>query len=957
MPYFRWPAYLPLFLATALGFFFLGGVSLVLAIPPGYAIPLFPAAGFALVAVLHFGTKVLPAIWIGSFAFITTVILIHNPLTPTNIFAALGIASGSALQALAGSRLIQRLLDEKWKSFASERDTLRFLVAAGPVVCTISATVSVICQLQTGMINESEAGFVWWSWFLGDVLGTIVFAPLMIGWLYRDQKFWSNRFKLIILPSIAMFAVISVTLSTISNLQFNQLKTNIDEQGQKVARTLDNRIVAMQEILTSLASFIEVSQDLNADQFNRFSQSILLAHPDIAALSFNPIVPNAKRQEFEDNLAINYPHLSPKIMERDSQGALISSPIQQDYVVVAYIAPLQPNAKAIGFNINSESTRGDAITRSRQTGQSAITSKINLVQDNQSKSGALVLTPVTRKNSIQGFAVGVIKVSELVEIATNGLLHDGIELEISDPIATEEKQLLYFSGQAEFSPATAYIWETKLKIADREWILKVLPSHAYIQAMRPIQSWLVGVIGILLTAMLQVLVLGVTGRNNLIQQRIDEQTAELHLKNTELTKSKARYVSVVNHVKEIIFQTDTRGNWTFLNPSWTSITGFSVESSLETPCLNYIHQEDRLRANKLFISLIEGRKSNFSENRRPEIRYLNKSGDIRWMEITIDQTLDDSGKLIGTSGTLTDITERKQIDRRLQLAATVFTHANEGILITTPDSRIVDVNDAFTAITGYSKDEVIGKTPKILKSEQHNSSFLFDLRQKLKQSGKWHGEVWNRRKNGEAYAEMLSVSEVKDDNGQLQNYIAIFSDITVLKNQQQQLEHIAHYDPLTSLPNRLLLADRMNRAMTQVTRRNIGFVVAYIDIDGFKQINDNFGHAVGDRVLQKLAKNMGHVLRAGDTLARIGGDEFIALLLDLKDIDSCIHLLERILTAAQSPIQIGNTIHLVSASIGVTYYPQETLVDYQQLLSQSDQAMYQAKLEGKNRYHLYAFES
>lgn len=303
MSYFRRPAYLPLFLATALGFFFLGGVSLVLAIPPGYAIPLFPAAGFALVAVLHFGTKVLPAIWIGSFAFITTVILIHNPLTPTNIFAALGIASGSALQALAGSRLIQRLLGEKWKSFASERDTLRFLVAAGPVVCTISATVSVMVQLLTGMINTSETGFVWWSWFLGDVLGTIVFAPLMIGWLYRDQKFWSDRLRLIVLPTAGMFITISLTLSSISNLQFHELEENVRGQGQKIARTLDNRIVALEEILRSLASFIKVSEDLHVDQFSSFSETILKDHPDIAALSFNPIVPNEQRQQFEDRIA------------------------------------------------------------------------------------------------------------------------------------------------------------------------------------------------------------------------------------------------------------------------------------------------------------------------------------------------------------------------------------------------------------------------------------------------------------------------------------------------------------------------------------------------------------------------------------------------------------------------------------------------------------------------------
>lgn len=192
-------------------------------------------------------------------------------------------------------------------------------------------------------------------------------------------------------------------------------------------------------------------------------------------------------------------------------------------------------------------------------------------------------------------------------------------------------------------------------------------------------------------------------------------------------------------------------------------------------------------------------------------------------------------------------------------------------------------------------------------------------------------------------------------DGQLQNYIGLFSDITLLKNRQEQLEYIAHYDLLTQLPNRLLLADRLNQAMAQALRRNLGLFVVYIDLDGFKQINDQFGHATGDQILKGVATNMGQVLREGDTLSRIGGDEFVSIMLDLKDIDSSLHLLKRLLVAAAQPIQVDEHIHHVSASIGATFYPQNNKVSAEQLLSQADQVMYQAKMAGKNQYKVFEY--
>ena len=303
-------------------------------------------------------------------------------------------------------------------------------------------------------------------------------------------------------------------------------------------------------------------------------------------------------------------------------------------------------------------------------------------------------------------------------------------------------------------------------------------------------------------------------------------------------------------------------------------------------------------------------------------------------------------------GLVRDITERKRSEAGMQLAASVFTFAREGITITDPAGNIVEANDAFARITGYSREETLGKNPRILKSGRQPTEYYQAMWQALVSKGYWTGEIWNRRKNGEVYAEMLTISAVRDAQGKTQNYVALFTDITPLKEHQQQLEHIAHYDALTSLPNRVLLADRMRQTMAQCQRRNRSLAVAYLDLDGFKPVNDRYGHEVGDELLIAIAQSMKEALREGDTLARLGGDEFVALLVDLESALDCEPVLARLLRAAAAPVTLGELRLQVSASIGVTLYPQDG-ADADQLLRHADQAMYQAKQGGKNRYHMF----
>lgn len=308
---------------------------------------------------------------------------------------------------------------------------------------------------------------------------------------------------------------------------------------------------------------------------------------------------------------------------------------------------------------------------------------------------------------------------------------------------------------------------------------------------------------------------------------------------------------------------------------------------------------------------------------------------------------------------IANLLERERLKRELQqreaeqrLAASVFDHSHDGIIITDANNRIINVNAAFTRITGYSLEDVIGKNPRMLKSGRQSSEHYQTLWQSLLQDDHWSGEFWNRHKNGQIYATLSSISVVKDPQGNIHHYIGLFSDITRLKQQQDDLERIAHFDPLTGIPNRVLLNDRIEQGLAHSRRSQTLLAVCYLDLDGFKPINDQYGHESGDLLLINVTKRIKECLRAGDTLARIGGDEFVLLLLGLNEVLECKSVLERILARVIQPCLITGHNVSVSASLGLTFYPDDPS-DAETLIRHADQAMYIAKQRGKNRYHIF----
>jgi diguanylate cyclase (GGDEF)-like protein/PAS domain S-box-containing protein len=336
-----------------------------------------------------------------------------------------------------------------------------------------------------------------------------------------------------------------------------------------------------------------------------------------------------------------------------------------------------------------------------------------------------------------------------------------------------------------------------------------------------------------------------------------------------------------------------------------------------------------------------------------ELTYIRKDGSRFPAVVSVTSLHDADNNIIGYLLIGTDNTARKQGEEKLKLAASVFTHAREGILIADADSNIIDVNEAFCRITGFERYEVLGQNPRKLLSSRNAEGFYEALSDDLVQQGYWYGEIWNQHKNGHDYAVIQAITAVRNDQGETKQYVSLFSDITRLKEHQIELEQMAHFDALTTLPNRVLLSDRLEQAIFQARRHAKTVAVVFLDLDGFKAVNDQHGHDVGDHLLVTLAQRMKHILREGDTLARIGGDEFVAVLLDLPSIESCEPMLMRLLSTIAQPIVLGKLFLQVSASLGVTFYPISEDVDADQLIRQADQAMYQAKLAGKNRFHVF----
>lgn len=299
-----------------------------------------------------------------------------------------------------------------------------------------------------------------------------------------------------------------------------------------------------------------------------------------------------------------------------------------------------------------------------------------------------------------------------------------------------------------------------------------------------------------------------------------------------------------------------------------------------------------------------------------------------------------------------ELAERKRVEEGLRLAATVVKTVEEAVLVTDANNLIVSVNPAFTDITGYSPEDVIGKNPRILASGKHSKEYFKELWGTLLATGSWHGEIWDRRKSGESYVKWLSIKVVRDEDGHLTHHVGVFSDISERKAAEERMQHLAHYDVLTDLPNRALFSDRLQQEIALAKRNKTRMALMFLDLDKFKPVNDTLGHAVGDLMLKEVAKRLLSCVRGSDTVARMGGDEFVVLLPIIEAEQDAMLVADKILHALAQPFELAGQSAHISASIGLVVYPEHGS-DERALTKNADIAMYHAKGRGRNNAMLF----
>ncbi len=436
------------------------------------------------------------------------------------------------------------------------------------------------------------------------------------------------------------------------------------------------------------------------------------------------------------------------------------------------------------------------------------------------------------------------------------------------------------------------------------------------------------------------------GGRTLLYSIIHDVTARMRSERA-LRESEERYSTIITTAGEGYWLLDLATYHILdVNDALCQMLGYSRKELIGCKPTEFIDEENA----SLFCKQVEQRIA--QKQRSYEVVMKHKDGHDVIVRINATNMPHGEEGVVQSFAFITDITEWKRSEEQLRIAATFFETTSEAIIVTNADNHIIAINPAFSRITGYSEEDVLGEDPKILSSGRNDKAFYQEMWQSLLHQGSWQGEIWNRRKNGEIYPEWLSIVVIHGDEDAKKQYMAVFSDITQRKKDEEKIWRQANYDALTGLPNRNLFKDRLEQAMNAAQREYSSLALLFIDLDRFKSINDTLGHAIGDKLLQEAAARLTNTVRNTDTVARLGGDEFTVLLYDINSNSEIDRIAEKLLHKLSEPYSLEGREAFVSGSIGVTLYPGDAN-SIEQLLSNADAAMYTAKSAGRNVFRYF----
>ena len=980
---------LNLFVAVA---YFLGGVvGELLALEPSNSSPVWPPSGIALAVMLLYGWRILPGLFFGIFC---TQAYVSFGGAITEVFQnALGLtlikSFASSAQAILGMYLIQHFVGRN-DPLLDLSKILQFFFYGAIVSCVVAPTICISVFYLQNILTADDCLFAWLTWWVGDVIGILIFTPIILAFMAKPQSIWNPRKTTVAAPLIFLLLLLLTMFFFSKEQEAERIQTLFEHRVERVQNVLESEIKAHKHIAENIRDFFNADEDVTKDEFYVLTRSSLRHHPDIIAIEW-----------------------IPRIVV-DSTTPL--SEINNSHYPIEFIEPYQSNKELLGYDVGKNKKALVALNRSANTGKILLTGQLHIEDKDIHSQVTSIYVPLYKNNLptplpkekldyLLGFIAVVFIIEDEKTEALLALADNQLKIEIKN-----NKEIIYsnFSDNTVKSISFISLEARKtLQVSENRWQITFIPSEQFLSSQTTWHVWLVMLGGLVLTSFIGVGLLVITGRTAHIEQQVNFKTRDLKLINNKLNqqvllrqKLEAEQLSRNSILESLAKGEDFK---VILRAIVRSAEKLNPEMICSILLLDnkgeHLLKGAAVSLPEFYNDAIDGVAIGHGIGSCGTAAFTGKQVIVEdimthpyWADFKglaqsagvhacwSEPVLSSKKKVLGTFAIyykepkapskkdlgfikrmagLTAITiERKQAEDELRIAAITF-QSHDAVVITDINGTILRINEAYRDITGYSEQEVLGKNASILNSGMHDQAFFSSIYSELADKGRWEGEIWNRRKNGECFPERIIITAI-EDNSQVTNYVGIFSDISDKKASEEEIRQLAFYDPLTALPNRRLFLERLDQAMITAKRHHHFGAVVYMDLDHFKSLNDTLGHQVGDQLLMQVAERIGSVIRDEDTACRLGGDEFVVLITGYDStmvdmVEQSAIVAEKIRDIINQPFELDKGKQLFSISIGVSVFP-DIVDESVEILEQADTAMYRSKKLGRNTVSFFSAE-